>query len=100
MESGLASSEYNRSHSDANRIEEQSDEDSSNGPLEAEDNVDGSRRAFTKSTANGKAPRVADSAGSDSSKKRLLATSAPTAQPKKGSVKEPLPVDDEEAGLK
>lgn len=70
MDSGVASSEFNRSHSDANRIEEQSQEDSSNAYIDPEENVDGSRRTMAKSGPNAKAPpkpESSESVGSSSS---------------------------------
>jgi class 3 adenylate cyclase len=103
MESGVASSEYNRSHSDANRIEEQSQEDSSNAYLEPEDNVEGSRRNVVKSSTNTKVPPKPDSsesAGSSSSQKQLLAGSTPPSQPKKSTTKEPLPSASEDPPAK
>lgn len=103
MESGAASSEYNRSHSDANRIEEQSQEDSSNAYLEPDDNVEGSRRNLVKSSANTKVPPKPDSsesAGSSSSQKQLLAGSTPPSQPKKSTTKEPLPSTGEDPPAK
>ena len=96
----MASGEYDRSRSDADRIEESSEDDSSTGHLDAEDNVEDAKKALTKSNANGKAPRAADSASSASSKRNLLAGAAPASQPNNGMAQEPKAANVEEAGLK
>lgn len=91
MDSGVASSDFNRSHSDANRIEEQSQEDSSNAYIEPEDNVEGSRRNMIKNGTNIKIlpkPESSESAGSSSSQKQLMAGSTPSSQPKKSVNKD------------
>lgn len=71
MESAILSSDYNnRSLSDANRIDEQSEEESSNAHLEADGSAEGPKRARSKYVAASKATKVGDSAGSDSSNKK------------------------------